>query len=211
MLLSGGIDSATALYLTKGRRPVRALTFEYHGIAGRELGAAKSLAKSAQVIEHRVVRLPDLREAGEIAGFRLRGLPPTYIPIRNAVFYSFAASYAEEVGASVIVGGHNRDDGEVFDDVGPAFFDDLEKAFRRGSSVLRENGLRIGRPLSERRKYEVLRLAAALRVPLELTWSCHGDGARHCWTCDGCLARRRSFQRARVRDPLDEGRLTKVT
>ena len=211
MLLSGGIDSATALYLTRGRLPVRALTFEYHGIARREMGAAKSLARSAKVVEHRVVRLPDLREAGEIAGFRLRGLPPTYIPVRNGIFYSFAASYAEEVGASVIVGGHNKDDSRVFDDVSPSFFDSLGEAFRSGSTFLREKGLGIVRPLSEKRKDEVIRLAAALHVPLGLTWSCHRDGAAHCWACEGCLARRSSFQKAGVRDPLDERRPTKVT
>ena len=200
MLLSGGIDSATALWLTKAAGPVRALTFEYHGIARRELEAAGRIAAAAGVREHRVVRLPDLKEAGDIAGAKFPGLPPTYIPLRNSIFYSFAASYAEEEGASSIVGGHNRDDEEIFRDVRSGFFNALQAAFREASPMLR--GIRISRPLRTRSKRQVVRLAASLGVPLRLTWSCHRDGMEPCWECDGCLMRARSFRAAGVPDPL---------
>ena len=160
-------------------------------------------------MELRVVRLPDLREAGEISGFRLRGLPPTYIPMRNGIFYAFAASYAEEVGAGVIVGGHNGDDGRVFKDVSPAFFESLGRAFREGSPPLRR--LAIERPLEKLTKPEVIRLSSRLKVPLELTWSCHRDGERHCWGCSGCLSRRRSFHAAGVVDPLDGATAAKIS
>lgn len=178
------------------------MTFEYHGIARQELEAARSIAAGAGVVEHRFVRLPDLKEAGDIVGFRLGKRPPTYIPLRNSIFYSFAASYAEETGASLIVGGHNRDDEKVFDDVSPGFFDALEEAFLASSPVLRKNRVRIARPLGDKSKPEVIRLAASLKVPLELTWSCHRSGREHCWECDGCLSRMRSFAAARVEDPL---------
>ena len=202
MLLSGGIDSATALYLIKQTRPVRALTFEYQGIASKELEAARAIAGRAGVLEQRIVRLPDLKEAGDIPGFKPPGLPRTYIPLRNSIFYAFAASYAEETGAALIVGGHNRDDIEVFADVGADFFRPLQKALLSGSPILRRNRMRIVRPLSRKRKPEVIRLAASLGVPLELTWSCHRDAAEHCWDCDGCLSRRRNFASAGVVDPL---------
>jgi 7-cyano-7-deazaguanine synthase len=208
VLLSGGIDSATALYLTKKNLGVRALTFEYQGIARRELEAAKAVAARAGVIEQRVVRLPDLREAADIPGFGPRGLPPTYIPLRNSIFYAFAASYAEETGAAAIVGGHNRDDTDVFADVSSEFFRSLERAFWSGSKILRRNRLRIDRPLESRTKVQVIRLAATLGVPLELTWSCHQDKRQHCWRCDGCLTRARSFIEAGVQDPL---KLEKIT
>jgi 7-cyano-7-deazaguanine synthase len=202
VLLSGGIDSATALYLTKKTKGVRALTFEYKGIAKSELSAAKALASRAGVIEHRIVRLPDLREVADIPGFRPPGLPPTYIPLRNSIFYAIAASYAEEVGAASIVGGHNRDDTAVFADVSPEFFGSLQKAFLTGSRILRRNRLKIARPLKGLRKPQVIRLAASLGVPMELTWSCHRDGVKHCWKCDGCLSRLRCFKQAGVKDPL---------
>ena len=211
MLLSGGIDSATCLYLMRTGHAVRALTFEYHGIADKELRSAKAIAAEAGVVEHRLVRLPDLREAADIPGARFPGLPLTYIPLRNSIFYSIAAGYAEETGAGSIVGGHNRDDSGVFRDVSPEFFTTLERAFWAGSAILRRNRTRIVRPLKNRTKVQVVRLAASLKVPLELTWSCHRDGNEHCWKCDGCSSRRESFAKAGVKDPLDPQREGKIT
>jgi 7-cyano-7-deazaguanine synthase len=202
VLLSGGIDSATALYLTKKTTPVRALSFEFKGIAASELESARAIAGRAGVVEHRVVRLPDLMEAGDMPGFKLRGRPPTYIPLRNSIFYSLAASYAEETGAGSIVGGHNKDDEKVFADVSSQFFTPLQAALRVASPVLRRNRLRIVRPLKNLTKPEVIRLAASFGVPLELTWSCHRSSREHCWRCEGCLSRRRAFMEAGVPDPL---------
>ncbi len=203
MLLSGGIDSATALQVARESYRVKAITFEYHGIASSEVRAARAMASRLGVEEHRLVRVPDLREAADISGASFGGLPPTYIPLRNSVFYSFAASYAEEVAASAIVGGHNKDDMAVFADVSQAFFASLEKAFHAGSPILKRSRLRILRPLQQMTKSQVVEAAESRAVPLELTWSCHRDGRRHCWGCAGCLARRASFQKAGVEDPLD--------
>jgi 7-cyano-7-deazaguanine synthase len=202
VLLSGGIDSATALYLSRGMYAMRAITFEYSRIAAQELRAARAVAKRAGVLEHRIVRLPDLKEACDIPGDGFEGLPPTYIPLRNAIFYSFAASYAEEVGAAAIVGGHNRDDKAVFEDVRSEFFRLIQRAFLSGSAGLRKNRLRIVRPLEHMSKVEVIRQAASLKVPLELTWSCQKDGALHCWDCPGCETRTKSFMKAGVHDPI---------
>jgi 7-cyano-7-deazaguanine synthase len=202
VLLSGGIDSATALYLTKRTHRVRALTFEYHGIARRELESARAIANRAGVVEHRLVGLPDLREAADIPGFKLGSLPPTYIPLRNSIFYAFAASMAEETGAVSLVGGHNRDDMKVFDDVGSEFFTAQQAAFRAASPILRRNRVHIVRPLRLKSKAEVVALAGRLNVPLEVTWSCHRDRREHCWRCPGCGSRRESFARAGIADPL---------
>ncbi len=203
MLLSGGIDSAACLYLEKKERHnLRALTFAFSGIARKELEAAKAVGRSADVSEHRIVRLPDLREAGDIPRAKFEGLPPTYIPMRNSIFYSFAASYAEEVGADYVVGGHNKDDTEVFRDVSARFFASLEKAMWAGSKLLAERRTTILTPLRAKTKPEVVRLADSIGVPLSLTWSCHRDGAEHCWRCGGCLARLKAFNTAGLPDPL---------
>lgn len=152
--------------------------------------------------ERRLVRLPDVREAGDIRGAEFSGLPPTYIPMRNGIFYSLAASYAEEVGTDLIVGGHNKDDAKTFPDSAPAFFDQLGKAFLAGSPRLRERRTKILLPLSGRTKAQVVRLASSLGVPLGLTWSCHRDGEGHCWECAGCRSRIAAFEKARISDPL---------
>ena len=166
------------------------------------MSSAKVIGESARAVEHRTVRLPDLREAGDIPTTIFRDLPPTYIPVRNAIFYSFAASYAEECGASVVVGGHNRDDLEVFEDVSPGFFRRLQEAVVTGSPLLRRRGFRISRPLKQKTKVEVLKLASSMGVPLQLTWSCHRDGETHCWDCPGCESRVIAFMRAGMSDPL---------
>ncbi|MDV3278704.1 MAG: 7-cyano-7-deazaguanine synthase [Nitrososphaerales archaeon] len=191
----------------------RALTFEFHGVASSELRAARAVARSAGVKQHRFVRLPDMKEAADIRGAKFEGLPPTYIPLRNSIFYSIAAGYAEEVGADYIIGGHNKDDVSVFRDAGREFFASLERALWAASSTLAERRTRLLRPLGSKTKPEVIRTAVALGVPLNLTWSCHGDGRTHCWRCAGCASRTDSFRLAEVPDPLrkasERGKLLK--
>jgi 7-cyano-7-deazaguanine synthase len=211
VLLSGGIDSATCAYLMRKRRfGVKALTFVYGGIARQEVRAAKAIAVAAGVTGHDIVRLPDLREAGPRKASAMGGLPPTYIPMRNAIFYSYAASYAEESGADAIVGGHNRDDSGIFRDVGPAFFGHLQDALWEGSRILAKRKTKILRPLENMEKHKVVALASSLGVPLEFTWSCHRGGVVHCWACSGCKGRQRAFERAGEVDPLHEmmGKIT---
>ncbi|HME18942.1 MAG TPA: 7-cyano-7-deazaguanine synthase [Nitrososphaerales archaeon] len=210
VLLSGGIDSATCALLAKEKYVTRAVTFVYGGIARGELRAARELGQAVGTREHRFVRLPDMREASD-TGARFEGLPPTYIPMRNAVFYSLAASFAEETGADYIVGGHNKDDLKVFQDAGPAFFDSMEAALWAGSKALKRKRLRILRPLQGKTKPQVIRLAASLGVPFQVTWSCHSNGTQHCWKCEGCLNRVRSFDSAGVSDPLRVSRPEKVS
>jgi 7-cyano-7-deazaguanine synthase len=147
------------------------------------------------------VRLPDLKEAADL-GNRFEGFPPTYIPERNAIFYSLAASYAEEIGAERLIGGHNLDDLGVFKDTSGDFFAKLEAMLKASSTRPRNGRFRILRPLSSHTKPEVVLLALSLGVPLELTWSCHRGGESPCWECEGCRVRIASFEKAGVQDPL---------
>jgi 7-cyano-7-deazaguanine synthase len=179
------------------------MTFAYHGISRGELKAARMIGRSAKTEEHRFVRLPDLKEAGDL-GVRFEDLPPTYIPIRNALFYSIAGAYAEEVGADYLIGGHNRDDLEIYRDTSSAFFEKLQGMLWASSRRLEQRRLKVLRPLKSRTKPQVIRLAASLGVPLELTWSCHRDGSTHCWDCEGCRSRAASFRKAGVEDPLNK-------
>jgi len=184
---------------------VRALTVEIHGTAKAELTAARHLGRRGGALEHRFVRISGLREAADIVGSRelsRKDVPPTYIPMKNAIYYSLAAAYAEEKGARRIIGGHNADDLPLFDDTSEEFFESLQRTLTAASSRLRKSGLEIQRPLKELGKPEVVALAKELGVPLGLTWSCHLGGARHCWRCDGCRWRDEAFAAAGVEDPL---------
>lgn len=195
------------MYLARMKRyRSRALTVKFHRIATGELRAARAIARSGGAAEHRLVEIPELKEASDIPGGRFEGLPPTYIPMRNSVFYSLAASFAEEVGASYIIGGHNREDREVFADATPEFFQSFQRVIWAGSRTLREKRTTILRPLQLKTKPEVIAFAAGLEVPFELTWSCHREGSSHCWNCEGCTSRERAFRSAGIRDPLRRAR-----
>jgi 7-cyano-7-deazaguanine synthase len=172
-------------------------------MAEGEMEAAERIARAAGVAEHRVVSIPQLRELSDMQSKRwLAGLPRTYIPMKNATYYSLAAAFAEETGSSFIVGGHNSDDLRRFEDTSDEFFVNLQRALRAGSARLRERRTRIWRPLRRMPKVKVVSLAYRLGVPLEMTWSCHMEGSEHCWKCEGCVARKRSFIEAGVKDPL---------
>jgi 7-cyano-7-deazaguanine synthase len=127
---------------------------------------------------------------------------PTYIPMKNAIFYSLAAGYAEEKGSVLIIGGHNADDARVFEDTSEEFFASLRKTLYAASPRFRVNGLVILRPLKDMTKPEVVKMAAGVGVPLEKTWSCHRAGEKHCWKCAGCAQRREAFEKAGIVDPL---------
>ena len=172
-------------------------------MAEGELAGAREIGRRASVLEHRFFPIPELREVGDMAERRgLAGLPSAYIPMKNAIYYSVAAAFAEEVGASRIMGGHNRDDTRVYDDTSDLFFRDLQRTLRGGSERLRSRRLTIWRPLRGLDKASVVSLGSRLRVPFELTWSCHREGVEHCWRCLGCLQRKKAFRAAGVKDPL---------
>jgi 7-cyano-7-deazaguanine synthase len=150
------------------------------------------------------VSIPELREAGDITGSRelsRRAVPPTYIPMKNVIYYSMAAAYAEEKGSDCIIGGQNGDDRRVFEDTSEEFFASLQRTISASSPRLRRRGLKVLRPLKDKSKPEVVALAAGMGVPLELTWSCHRSGEEHCWRCDGCRRRIEAFKAAGVDDP----------
>jgi 7-cyano-7-deazaguanine synthase len=172
------------------------------GVSREELRCAGLVARAAGVSRQRMVRLPDMKESGELGVRMWPGMPRTYVPMRNAIFYSIAASVAEETGACMIVGGHNKDDGQVFGDARPRFFELLGDALREGYPGFTREGVEFSLPLARMTKPEVVRLAASKGVPLELTWSCHRDGPRHCWECEGCRKRSEAFREAGIPDPL---------
>jgi 7-cyano-7-deazaguanine synthase len=219
VLVSGGLDSATALAIARaeGFTPY-ALSFRYGQRHGAELDAAARVAAALGVAEHAVIDV-DLRRFGGSAltadiavpkGRSLEamrtGIPVTYVPARNTVFLSFALAWAETLDASDIFIGVNALDYSGYPDCRPEYiaaFEEMANLATR-AGVEGHRRIRIHAPLIRLTKAEIIRRGQALGVDYALTSSCYdpGPGGRPCGQCDSCRLRAKGFAEAGVADPL---------
>ena len=217
VLLSGGIDSATALAMTRaaGRR-CHALSFRYGQRHRLELDAARALV-AAQGIRHHAVSTIDLRVFGgsaltsDIAVPKGRdeaeigaGIPVTYVPARNTIFLAYAIALAEVREASEIVVGVNVLDSSGYPDCRPEWLAAMQEVARLGTKAgVERRPVTIRAPLIKMTKGEIIRAGVKLGVDYGLTHSCYDptpSGAA-CGACDSCQLRRRGFEAADVPDP----------
>jgi len=219
VLLSGGLDSATVLAIARaeGYEPY-ALSFHYGQRHAWELEAAKRVAASMGVAQHRIVTI-DLRAFGgsaltaEIAVPKGRetaemaeGIPITYVPARNTIFLSFALAWAEVLGASDIFIGVNALDYSGYPDCRPEYI----AAFQQMANLATKAGvegrqrLKIHTPLIALSKAQIIRRGLDLGVDYSLTSSCYdpSPAGAPCGECDSCLLRQKGFDEAGVEDPL---------
>jgi len=218
VLLSGGLDSATALAAARndGFR-CHALTVAYGQRHAAELDAARRVAAALGAAEHRVFPLdlrafggsaltadldvPRDRSAEEMAA----GIPITYVPARNTVFLALALAWAEVLGSFDIFLGVNAIDYSGYPDCRPEFvraFEGLANVATR-AGVEGRGRFRIHAPLIHLAKAEIIRLGRELGVDYAPTHSCYDpapDGAA-CGRCDSCRLRREGFAAAGVADP----------
>jgi 7-cyano-7-deazaguanine synthase len=213
VLLSGGLDSATTLYYAKAKGfAPQCLTFDYGQRHGKEIVSARRLARRAgcpsQVV---TIRLPwqgsSLLDKNaplpRRRTFKPGAIPSTYVPGRNIIFLSFAASFAEAAGARAIFIGANAVDYSGYPDCRPEFFAAFQKALARGLKAgVEKRPVKIYAPLLKKTKAQIIRLGVRLGVPYNLTWSCYRGGARPCGVCESCFLRRRGFEEAGIMDPL---------
>lgn len=206
VLLSGGMDSATLLYWAlKENYTVHAITYNYPSRPSQELKATHMIASSAGV-ECVEVTLPFLKTAADIkkensTAFKGVKVPEGYVPTRNLIFYSLAYYYAEVYSANLIIGGHVKTDREGFPDAAPTFFQEIERLVN-SVKLDKESHIQLIMPFIEKTKLDVVKMAAELRVPLELTWSCYYDRDEHCGKCESCLERTEAFEKGGLKDPL---------
>lgn len=221
VLLSGGLDSATALAVARSEgRLCHAISFDYGQRHRFELEAASRVARQLGAVQHRVIRL-DLRAIGgsaltddvEVpkgrgASEMRRGIPVTYVPARNLVFLSLAAGYAEVVGAGELFIGVNSIDYSGYPDCRPDFLRSFEETVNLGTKAgVEGRRLAVRAPLSEMSKAEIIRLGVRLGVDYGLTHSCYdpSEDGLACGRCDSCVLRRRGFEEAGVGDPTRYG------
>ena len=219
VLLSGGLDSATALAIARaeGFDPY-ALSFRYGQRHVHELKCAQEVAQQLGAREHVVVDF-DLRKFGgsaltsdiavpkdRPAGDMSHGIPITYVPARNTIFLSFALAWAETLQAQDVFVGVNALDYSGYPDCRPEYIEAYEKmanlATRTG--VEGRTHLEIHAPLISMTKAQIIRRGLELNVDYAITSSCYDPGpdGRPCHRCDSCQLRAKGFAEAGVVDPL---------
>ena len=207
ILLSGGLDSATALYCAK-KQGYRCfcLIFDYGQRHRREIHHAKAIARRAGT-DYKVIKISLPWKGSALLDKRIRiqkqstegRIPATYVPARNIIFLSFALSYAEAIKAGAIfIGAHTRDY-SGYPDCRMSFFQAFGKVIACGTKTgVQKRKIAIKTPLIRKTKAEIIKLGAALGVPFELTWSCYQGGKEPCGTCDSCRYRAKGFKEAKL-------------
>lgn len=218
VLLSGGLDSSTVAAIAKERGfEVIAITFDYGQRHRRELESARAVGEALGVKEHIFVSLPIgehldsslTSKAKEVPTGRPRDsiraeIPSTYVPSRNIIFLSIAASVAESRGADAVFIAANSVDFSGYPDCTPEFIAAFQATLDIGTRAGKEGrGIKVDAPVLRMTKAEIVREAVRLKVPLELTWSCYKGGDRACGVCDSCVLRLEGFRNAGVEDPIE--------
>ena len=213
VLLSGGLDSATALAIARDQGyACYALSMAYGQRHAAELTAASRIAQAHQVIDHKVVNIgldafggSALTDADIAVPEQMgEGIPVTYVPARNTVFLSLALGWAEVLGAHDIFIGVNAVDYSGYPDCRPQFIEAFEKlAGLATKEGVEGRPFKIHTPLIDLTKAEIIRQGSELGVDYGLTVSCYqaDEQGRACGVCDSCRLRARGFADAGVDDP----------
>ena len=214
ILLSGGLDSTTALAIAKEQNyDCYALSFDYGQKQRSELESSISIAKKSNVIEHRIMKI----SLSDIGGSALTDkaidvpkhvesdeIPITYVPARNTIFLSFALAWAEVVNSQTIFIGVNSLDYSGYPDCRPEFIEAFETMANLATKQSVEgNRIQIRTPLINMTKAEIITKGLSLGVDYSETTSCYDANAlgEACGECDACVLRKNGFSNANVVDP----------
>jgi 7-cyano-7-deazaguanine synthase len=215
VLLSGGLDSATAAAIARSEGfDLYALTIEYGQRHSVEIASARAVARALGALRHVELRvdlsafggsaLTDRIDVPKDRDLGAADIPATYVPARNTIFLALALAWAEAAGARDIYVGVNALDYSGYPDCRPEFIEAFERlaAFATKAGVEGAN-LRIHAPLIRLTKAEIIRRGLELNVDYSLTHSCYDPdpSGRPCGHCDSCLLRAKGFAEAGVMDP----------
>lgn len=222
VLFSGGVDSTTCLGLAIerfGKENVEVLSIsygqkhqkeiecaakvlEYYGIKGQNIDLTEMFTYSnCSLLSHSKQEIPKSSYDQQLK--HREGSPvTTYVPFRNGLFLSAAASIGLSKGCSYLYYGAHRDDaaGNAYPDCSEAFYNAMNEAIMEGSG----NQICLEAPFINKNKAQVVAEGLRLKVPYELTWSCYEGGEKPCGTCGTCIDRRRAFEANGVQDPASK-------
>lgn len=217
VLLSGGLDSTTALAIARHAGfELNAISFRYGQRHQHEIALAQKIARHARVRRHVVVDI-DLRQFGGSALTSAidvpkhqsveeigSDIPVTYVPARNTVFLSFALAWAETLGANDLFIGVNALDYSGYPDCRPEFIAAFERLANLATKAgVEGHAIQVHAPLIHWTKAEIIRRGLELGVDYSLTTSCYDpapdDSA--CGHCDACLLRLKGFAENGIADP----------
>lgn len=213
VLLSGGLDSATALAIARSERfDCYCLSVDYHQRHIAELNAAKCVAQALGAVEHRVFQL-DLSTFGgsaltdnsiAVPETHSEGIPVTYVPARNTIMLSLTLAWAEVLGARDIFIGVNALDYSGYPDCRSEYIAAFEHMANLATRAAVEgHPLKIHAPLIDLTKAQIIQRGVSLGVDYGMTVSCYQADAqgRACGVCDSCRFRKDGFAAAGVEDP----------
>lgn len=219
VLLSGGLDSATSLAIAVdkfGAENISAVTIFYGQRHEKEISCAKKIAAYYNV-KHYEFDAAEIFNYSDSAMLNKsdKELSPTtyaeqiknnmrvdtYVPFRNGLFISIAASFADSIykeDCEIFIGVH-QDDSAV-----NAYADCSEKFIRtigEAVSIGTYNKLKITAPFLGKTKADVVKIGLSLKVPYEFTWSCYERGETPCGKCATCRDRAKAFELNGAIDP----------
>ena len=221
VLASGGLDSTTALALAvdkHGKDNVIALTISYGQKHDKEIQSAIKVAEyygvehlfldltkifqysDCSLLKHSDEAIPEKSYAEQIEETKGDTPVSTYVPFRNGLFLSSAASIAISKECNVIYYGAHSDDaaGFAYPDCSQDFVDYMNKAIYEGSG----HQLKLEAPCATFTKKDIVRMGIELKVPYELTWSCYEGNDKPCGKCGTCIDRQAAFEANGITDPV---------
>lgn len=213
-IISGGMDSTLCAYLAKKQGyELIALHFDYkQRTEKKERECFKQICKALKVQESYIFNADFLKTIGGSAltdtnipvpklSLSKNSLPKTYVPFRNGIFLSIAASLAEKTQCQSIFIGVVEEDGSGYPDCTDKFIKKAQEFINEGTS--KNFKLELKTPLIKLNKAQIVDLALKENVPLHLTWSCYEDENEACGECDSCLLRLKGFKNAGVKDTIN--------
>ena len=212
-VFSGGLDCTVATSVFDEEYEIHAITFDYgQKAAKQEINASKRICEKMGWM-HEVIDLPwlskistsslntdaDIPELGEDDLDDLDKSSETassvWVPARNTVFTSIALSYAESIGAEIIIVGWNGEEGATFPDNSKQYMEKFNELIDVGSP----DKIRIEAPAIDLNKEEIVELGIKVGAPMELSYSCYKGDDKPCGVCESCMRRKRAFEKLNIK------------